>query len=123
MWTWGGRDGLPLQVRGLIWIAVQIKALRFTRRPDIVDGAALWGVREKRSEIFTHAIRPSRRNLYLWGMRRNRPRVAWLGIACIDLDFGIITAILIYAHSYMLASAFGFSTLYVLSGLVSAYRK
>jgi ABC-type Na+ efflux pump permease subunit len=61
--------------------------------------------------------------LYLWGMRRNRPTVALLGIVCIDLQFGIITAMLIYAHSYMLASAFGFSTLYVLSGLVRPSKK
>ena len=61
--------------------------------------------------------------LYLWGMRRNRPKVALVGIACIDLDFGIITAMLLYAHSYILACAFGFSTLYVLSGLVRPSKK
>ncbi len=61
--------------------------------------------------------------LYLWGMRRNRPKVALVGIACIDLDFGIITAMLLYAHSYILASAFGFSTLYVLSGLLKPSKK
>ncbi len=37
--------------------------------------------------------------LYLWGMRRNRPRLALLGIACIDLELGIITAMFLYALS------------------------
>ena len=61
--------------------------------------------------------------LYLWGMRSNRPRVALIGIACIVLEFAILTAVLLYAHSYILASAFGFSTLYVLSGLVKPSKK
>jgi hypothetical protein len=49
--------------------------------------------------------------------------MALLGIACLDLDFAIITAILLYARSYVLGSAFGFSTLYLLYGFVKAFKK
>ena len=61
--------------------------------------------------------------LYLWGMRRNHPKVALIGIVLIDLQFGIITALLLQVHSYMLATAFGFSTFYILSGFVRRSKK
>jgi hypothetical protein len=40
-------------------------------------------------------------------MRRNRPKMALGGIICIDLEFAIITVMLIYAKSYVLTGTFG----------------
>jgi len=61
--------------------------------------------------------------LYLGGAYRKNGKVLLVGLACLDLQFGIIAVILFYARSWMLASAFSFAALYMLFGFIRPAKK
>ena len=61
--------------------------------------------------------------LYLGGAYRKNGKVLLFGLACLDLQFGIIAVMLIYARSWMLASAFSFAALYMLFQFLQPAKK
>ncbi len=61
--------------------------------------------------------------LYVWGMRRNHPRIALFGLACLDLEFAIVGGVLLYARSYLFGCAFTLGSLYLLTALLRSPKK